>query len=135
MACRFESGHRHHSEMTFVCQMTAQARSSRRQRSSFVQTRNRFAGLRVCASNLIDDPKCSNATAQKCPFRHESPPCGAAVMSGVFRFVFLVRRCPICVIHHIYHHAVVQYYIKHYGKQTTDCAHKRKYIRTACFQR
>jgi len=45
-----------HSEMTFVCQMTAQARSSRQQRSFFVQTRNRFAGLRVCIPNLAVDP-------------------------------------------------------------------------------
>lgn len=72
-------------------------------------------------SNPIVDPKCSHATAQKCPFRHESPPCGAAVMSGVFRFVFLVRRCPICVILHIYHHAVAQYHIEKYGKHTADC--------------
>ena len=32
----FESRQRHHSEMTFVCQMTAQARPSRQQRSFFV---------------------------------------------------------------------------------------------------
>ena len=44
----FESRHRHHSEMTFVCQMPAQARSSRQQRSFFVQTRDRFAGSRIC---------------------------------------------------------------------------------------
>lgn len=41
-----------HSEMTFVCQTAAQARPPRQQRSSFVQTRNRFAGLRVCAPAL-----------------------------------------------------------------------------------
>ena len=50
------SVHMTHSEMTFVCQMTAQARSSRQQRSFFVQTRNRFAGLRVCIPNLAVDP-------------------------------------------------------------------------------
>ena len=32
----FESRQRHHSEMTFGCQMTAQARPSRQQRSFFV---------------------------------------------------------------------------------------------------
>ena len=41
-----------HSEMTFVCRAAAQARPPRQQRSSFVQTRNRFAGLRVCAPAL-----------------------------------------------------------------------------------
>ena len=53
--------------------------------------------------------------------RHEAPPCGAAMMSGIFRFGFLVRRCPICVIFHIYHHAVAQYHIEKYGKHTADC--------------
>ena len=53
--------------------------------------------------------------------RHEAPPCGAAMMSGIFRFGFLVRRCPICVILHIYHHAVAQYHIEKYGKHTADC--------------
>ena len=38
----------YHSEMTFECQMTAQARPSRQQRSFFVQNRNRFVGLRFC---------------------------------------------------------------------------------------
>ena len=57
--------------------------------------------------------------------RHEAPPCGAAMMSGIFRFVFLVRRCPICVILHIYHHAVAQYHIENYGKHTADCTQKR----------
>lgn len=37
-----------HSEMTFGCQMTTQARSSRQQRSFFVQNRNHFVGLRFC---------------------------------------------------------------------------------------
>lgn len=45
-----------HSEMTFVCQMTTQARPSRQQRSFFVQTCNRFAGLWVCALNLEVEP-------------------------------------------------------------------------------
>ena len=45
-----------HSEMTFGCQMIAQARSSRQQRSFFVQNRNHFVGLRFCCSNLIIDP-------------------------------------------------------------------------------
>ena len=44
----FESRQRHHSEMTFGCQMTAQARPSRQQRSFFVQTRDRFAESQVC---------------------------------------------------------------------------------------
>ena len=43
------------------------------------------------------------------------------VALGIFRFVFLVRRCPICVILHIYHHAVAQYHIEKYGKHTADC--------------
>ena len=37
-----------HSEMTFGCQMTTQARSSDIQRSFFVQNRNHFVGLRFC---------------------------------------------------------------------------------------
>ena len=41
-----------HSEMTFGCQVTAQARPPRQQRSFFVQNRNRFAGLRVCFPDL-----------------------------------------------------------------------------------
>ena len=45
-----------HTEMTFGCQMTTQARSSRQQRSFFVQNRNHFVGLRFCCSNLIIDP-------------------------------------------------------------------------------
>lgn len=49
----FESRQRHHSEMTFGCQMTAQARPSRQQRSFFVQPRDRFAGLRGCAPSLL----------------------------------------------------------------------------------
>ena len=88
--------------------------------SAFISTAKVF--LR---SNPIVDPKCSHATAQKCPFRHEAPPRGAAMMSGIFRFVFLVRRCPICVILHIYHHAVAQYHIENYGKHTADCTQKR----------
>lgn len=49
----FESRQRHHSEMTFGCQMTAQARPSRQQRSFFVQPRDRFAGLRGCAPSHL----------------------------------------------------------------------------------
>ena len=37
-----------HTEMTFGCQMTTQARSSDIQRSFFVQNRNHFVGLRFC---------------------------------------------------------------------------------------
>ena len=58
----FESRHRHHSELTFVCRMPAQARSSRHQRSFFVHTRNRFAGLRVCAPKLAVELSCSHDT-------------------------------------------------------------------------
>ena len=38
--------------MTFGCQVTAQARPPRQQRSFFVQNRNRFAGLRFCFPDL-----------------------------------------------------------------------------------
>ena len=31
----------------------------------------------------------------------------------------------ICVILHIYHHAVAQYHIENYGKHTADCTQKR----------
>ena len=41
------SVHMTHSEMTFGCQVDAQARPPRQQRSFFVQARNRFAGLRA----------------------------------------------------------------------------------------
>ena len=48
----FENSHSDHSEMTFGCQVTAQARPPRQQRSFFVQNRNRFAGLRFCFPDL-----------------------------------------------------------------------------------
>ena len=48
----FETSHSDHSEMTFGCQVTAQARPPRQQRSSFAQNRNRFAGLRFCFPDL-----------------------------------------------------------------------------------
>jgi len=45
-----------HSEMTFGCQVTAQARSPRQQRSFFVQNHNRCRWVVILFSNLVVDP-------------------------------------------------------------------------------
>ena len=54
--------HMTHSEMTFVCRQPRRARPPRQQRSFFVQTRNRFAGSRVCAPKLAVELSCSHDT-------------------------------------------------------------------------